>query len=124
MLLLYYSKNKSTTIERSRTSGRGNDISGSFEKMKNLGNYECDGQIELTDYLKSKIKSGQVKDLTAWINSQGQAQYAQIGEVVRDAYKMYKDDAEVVGRITNAVSVYVLNQSMGYMKYLRSESEV
>nr|DAJ55689.1 MAG TPA: hypothetical protein [Caudoviricetes sp.] len=92
--------------------------------MKNLGNYECDGQIELTDYLKSKIKSGQVKDLTAWINSQGQAQYAQIGEVVRDAYKMYKDDAEVVGRITNAVSVYVLNQSMGYMKYLRSESEV
>lgn len=124
MLLLYNSKNKSTTIERSRTSGRGNDISGSFEKMKNLGNYECDGQIELTDYLKSKIKSGQVKDLTAWINSQGQAQYAQIGEVVRDAYKMYKDDAEVVGRITNAVSVYVLNQSMGYMKYLRSESEV
>ena len=85
---------------------------------------QCDGQIEMNDYLKSKIKSGRVKDLTAWINSQGKAQYTQIGEVVRDAYERYKDSDELVGRITNAVSVYVLNQSMGYMEYLRKESEV
>ena len=85
---------------------------------------QCDGQIEMTDYLKSKIKSGRVKDLTAWINSQGKAQYTQIGEVVRDAYERYKDSDELVNRITNAVSVYVLTQSMGYMEYLRKESEV
>ena len=85
---------------------------------------QCDGQIEMTDYLKSKIKSGRVKDLTAWINSQGKAQYTQIGEVVRDAYERYKDSDELVDRITNAVSVYVLNQSMGYMEYLRKESDV
>ena len=85
---------------------------------------QCDGQIEMTDYLKSKIKSGTAKDLTTWINSQGKAQYTQIGEVVSEAYERYKDDADMIGRITNAVSVYVLNQSMGYMKYLRSESEV
>ena len=85
---------------------------------------QCDGQIEMTDYLKSKIKSGRVKDLTAWINSQGKAQYTKIGEVVRDAYERYKDSDELVGRITNAVSVYVLNQSMDYMEYLRKESEV
>ena len=85
---------------------------------------QCDGQIEMTDYLKSKIKSGRVKDLTAWINSQGKSQYTQIGEVVRDAYERYKDSDELVDRITNAVSVYVLNQSMGYMEYLRKESEV
>ena len=85
---------------------------------------QCEGQIEMTDYLKSKIKSGRVKDLTAWINSQGKAQYTQIGEVVRDAYERYKDSDELVDRITNAVSVYVLNQSMGYMEYLRKESEV
>ena len=85
---------------------------------------QCDGQIEMTDYLKSKIKSGRVKDLTAWINSQGKAQYTQIGEVVRDACERYKDSDDLVGRITNAVSVYVLNQSMGYMEYLRKESEV
>ena len=85
---------------------------------------QCEGQIEITDYLKSKIKSGRVKDLTAWINSQGKAQYTQIGEVVRDAYERYKDSDELVDRITNAVSVYVLNQSMGYMEYLRKESEV
>ena len=78
----------------------------------------------MTDYLKSKIKSGRVKDLTAWINSQGKAQYTQIGEVVRDAYERYKDSDELVDRITNAVSVYVLNQSMGYMEYLRKESDV
>lgn len=87
-------------------------------------NYSCDGQIEMTDYLKSKIKSGMVKDLTAWINSQGKAQYTQIGEVVRDAYERYKDSDKLVDRITNAVSVYVLNQSMGYMEYLRKESDV
>ena len=85
---------------------------------------QCDGQIKITDYLKSKIKSGRVKDLTAWINSQGKAQYTQIGEVVRDAYERYKDSDELVDRITNAVSVYVLNQSMWYMEYLRKESEV
>ena len=85
---------------------------------------QCDGQIEMTDYLKSKIKSGRVKELTAWINSQGKAQYTQIGEVVADAYERYKDSDELVDRITNAVSVYVLNQSMDYMEYLRKESEV
>ena len=84
---------------------------------------QCDGQIEMTDYLKSKIKSGRAKDLTAWINSQGKAQYTQIGEIVRETYEREKDSDELVGRITNAVSVYVLNQSMGYMDYLSSECE-
>lgn len=84
---------------------------------------QCDGQIEMTDYLKSKIKSGRAKDLTAWINSQGKAQYTQIGDVVRNAYERYKDTPELVDRITNAVSVYVLTQSMEYMDYLRNESE-
>ena len=85
---------------------------------------QCDGQIEMTDYLKSKIKSGRVKDLTAWINSQGKAQYTQIGEVVRDTYEREKDSDELVDRIANAVSVYVLNQSMGYMEYVRNEAKV
>lgn len=85
---------------------------------------QCDGQIEMTDYLKSKIKSGRVKDLTEWINSQGKAQYTQIGEVVRETYEREKDSPDLVGRITNAVSVYVLQQSMSYMDYLRNESKV
>lgn len=84
---------------------------------------QCEGQIEMTEYLASKIKSGRVKDLTAWINSQGKAQYTQIGEVVRETYEREKDSTDLVGRITNAVSVYVLNQSIGYMNYLKNESE-
>ena len=85
---------------------------------------QCEGQIEMTDYLESKIKCGRVKDLTAWINSQGKAQYTQIGEVVRETYERYKYSPELVDRITNAVSVYVLDMSMKYMDYLRKESEV
>ena len=84
---------------------------------------QCDGQIEMTDYLKSKIRCGVVKDLTAWINSQGKAQYTQIGEVVRNTYENEKNSDDLVDRITNAVSVYVLNQSIGYMNYLRKECE-
>ena len=84
---------------------------------------QCDGQIEMTDYLKSKIKSGRAKDLTAWINSQGKAQYTQIGEVVRETYEREKDSDDLIERITNAVSVYVLRQSMGYMDYLKKECE-
>ena len=82
---------------------------------------QCEGQIEMTDYLASKVKRGQIKDLTAWINSQGKAQYTQIGEVVRETYEREKDSPDLVDRITNAVSVYVLNQSKGYMNYLRKE---
>lgn len=85
---------------------------------------QCEGQIEMTDYLKSKIRSGKIKDLTDWINSHGKAQYEQIGEVVMDAYEMHKNEADVVDRITNAVSVYVLEQSIGYMDYLWRESKV
>lgn len=82
-----------------------------------------DGQFELTDFLSKKIESKSVMDLTAWINSQGKAQYAQIGEVIEDVYNREKDGGELIERLTNAVSVYVLNQSVGYMDYLRNESE-
>lgn len=82
-----------------------------------------DGQFELTDFLGKKIESKSVMDLTAWINSQGKAQYLQIGEVIEEVYNREKVSGELVERLTNAVSVYVLNQSMGYMDYLRKESE-
>lgn len=79
----------------------------------------CKGQLTLTDYLKQQFRSGEVKDLTAWINSQGKAQYTQIKEIVSRACEQYWDDPDKDDRITNAVSVYVLQQSMGYMKYLK-----
>lgn len=82
-----------------------------------------DGQFELTDFLGKKIESKSVMDLTAWINSQGKAQYTQISEVIRNAYNLNKDSGELIERLTNAVSVYVLIQSIGYMDYLRKESE-
>lgn len=88
--------------------------------------YECEGQIELTDYLKSKIVDKEVMDLTSWINSHGKSQYRQIGEVIAEVYKDNKNepDDRTIDRITNAVSVYVLQQSTGYMGYLRKESQI
>ena len=86
--------------------------------------YSCDGQITLTDYLKSKIKSGEVKDLTNFINSQGKAQYTQIGEVIHNSYERYKYDEDILDRMTNAMSLYVLEQSMKYIDYLRKEAEL
>lgn len=82
-----------------------------------------DGQFELTDFLGKKIESKSVMDLTAWINSQGKAQYTQISEIVEDVYNREKDGEELIERLTNPVSVYVLNQSMGYMDYLCAVSK-
>ena len=73
-----------------------------------LDGYSCDGQITITDYLKSKIKGGEVKDLTNFINSQGKAQYTQIREVIYNSYERYKDYEDMLDRMTNAMSVYVL----------------
>ena len=77
------------------------------------------GQLTITDYLKSQIKIKNVMDLTAFINSHGKAQYKQIYDIVSKTYEQNKDSDDMICRITNAVSVYVLNQSIGYMEYLR-----
>lgn len=76
-----------------------------------------EGQITITEWLQSKIQNRTVKDLTEFINSQGRSQYEQIGDIIRE----YLTDEAQIDRITNSVSVYVLSQSMDYMKYLRSE---
>ena len=81
-------------------------------------------QLTITDYLKSQIKIKNVMDLTAFINSQGKAQYKQIEDIVSKTYEQNKTSDDVIGRITNAVSVYVLDMSMKYMDYLRKESGV
>ena len=85
---------------------------------------DIDGQLTLTDYLKSQIKIKNVMDLTYFINSQGKAQYKQIEDIVSKTYEQNKDSDDVTGRITNAVSIYVLGMSMKYMDYLRKECEL
>ena len=85
---------------------------------------DFDGQLTITDYLKSQIKIKNVMDLTAFINSQGKAQYTQIEDIVSKTYEQNKDSDDVIGRITNAVSIYVLDMSMKYMDYLRKECEL
>ena len=85
---------------------------------------DIEGQLTLTDYLKSQIKIKNVMDLTDFINSQGKAQYNQIEDIVSKTYEQNMDSDDMIGRITNAVSVYVLDMSMKYMDYLRKECEL
>ena len=85
---------------------------------------DFDGQLTITDYLKSQIKIKNVMDLTAFINSKGKAQYTQIEDIVSKTYEQNKDYDDIVGRITNAVSIYVLDMSMKYMDYLRKECDL
>ena len=89
--------------------------------MSVFDNYECDGQLTITDYLASKIERREVKELTEWINSQGKCQYDQIKDVIRKTKLM--DDEDDIDQMTNKVSIYVLNMSLGYMEYLRTESK-
>ena len=85
---------------------------------------DIDVQLTLTDYLKSQIKIKNVMDFTAFINSQGKAQYNQIEDIVSKTYEQNKSSDDIVGRITNAVSIYVLDMSMKYMDYLRKECDL
>lgn len=75
-------------------------------------------QLTITDYFKSRVELRKVMDLTTWINTQGRAQYEQVGDIV----KKYITDDDTAAKLTNAVSVYILDQSLGYMDYLRKES--
>lgn len=87
---------------------------------------QCEGQISITELLQSKIQTKTVMDLTEWINSQGKAQYEQIKELVKSRCNEFDitEDSEKIDRLTNSISIYVLEQSIGYMEYLRKESTV
>ena len=50
---------------------------------------DFDEQLTITDYLKSQIKIKNVMDLTAFINSQGKAQYKQIEDIKKDMCDNY-----------------------------------
>ena len=82
------------------------------------------GQLTITDFLKSKIELREVKDFTAFLNSQGKAQYTQIGEIIKNTYEKRKHNDDFLDAITNAVSIYVLNQSIEYSKYLREQAKL
>ena len=77
-----------------------------------------EGQLTITDYLKSQIELKQVMDMTEWINQQGDAQYFQVKKIIKE----FITDEELLDRITNKVSIYILEQSMGYAKYLRRQT--
>lgn len=84
-----------------------------------------EGQITITDFLTMQIEKRNVDDFTSFLNKQGESQYKQIGRIVVETYERYKDDktSVLLDRITNNVSVFVLEQSINYSKYLREQSK-
>lgn len=87
--------------------------------MSVFDNYECDGQITITDYLAQKIERKEVKDLTEWINARGKSQYEQVEDVIRLTGILGSEDE--IDQMTNKVSCFILDVSLGYMRYLREE---
>lgn len=83
-------------------------------------------QITITEFLKSKIELREVDDFTSFLNNQGKSQYRQIGDIIKKSYEQNKDDPteRMLDRITNNVSVYVLEQSVKYSEYLRKQSKL
>lgn len=83
-----------------------------------------DGQITLTDFMSKQIVKKQIDGFTEFLNKQGESQYRQIGKIVADTYDRNKDktESDLLNCITNNVSVYVLEQSMQYDKYLREQA--
>ena len=83
-----------------------------------------EGQITLTDFLSKQIIKKQIDGFTEFLNKQGESQYKQIGKIVVDTYQKNKKASEkdLLERITNNVSVYVLEQSMKYDRYLREQA--
>ena len=79
-----------------------------------------EGQLTITDYLRSQIELKQVMDLTEWINNQGKAQYCQVKDIISE----YLTDEDLIDSLTNRVSVYILEQSLGYSKYLRRQTGI
>ena len=78
-----------------------------------------EGQITINDWLQSKIKNRAVKDLTSWINTQGQSQYGQVKAIIRKTGVI--DSNYHTDVLTNAISAYILKMSLGYMEYLQTE---
>ena len=80
------------------------------------------GQLTITDFLKSKIELREVKDFTSFLNSQGRSQYQQIGDLIKKTYETHNQDEKFLDILTNKVSIYVLEQSIEYSKYLTKQA--
>ena len=83
--------------------------------------YITDGQISLFDYFKNPALNIKPKRLVDYINGLGESQYKQIKRVITDTLKAENYDLpdEVVERLTNNVSVWLLEIGFKYDAYLR-----
>ena len=83
--------------------------------MDNIG-----GQINFNDFFTKPSLDIKPKTLVDFINSMGTAQYTQIEDVISKTVECGKYDIsdEVIGRITNSVSIWLLRIGGEYKKYL------
>ena len=81
---------------------------------------ELEGQISFNDYFSKQKLDIKPKALVNFINDMGVSQYEQIGDVVRKTVEQCGDSlaGEVIERITNNVSVWLLGIGSNYEKYI------
>lgn len=79
-----------------------------------------DGQINFNDYFEKQKLDIKPMLLVDFINGMGTAQYTQIGNVISQSVSRYgtEIDEELIGRITNNVSVWLLKIGSAYANYL------
>lgn len=84
--------------------------------------YIPDGQINFTDYFQKPKVDIKPKSLVDFINGMGTAQYTQIGNVITKSVESngYNITSEEIDRITNSVSVWLLNIGEAYDLHLRN----
>lgn len=85
--------------------------------------FDCvaDGQISLFDYFKNPALNIKPKRLADYINGLGESQYKQIKKVITHALEVENCNLpdEVIERLTNNVSVWLLEIGFKYDAYLR-----
>jgi len=81
---------------------------------------QLDGQVNFLDYFTRHTLDIKPKSLVDFINGMGVAQYSQIQDVIIKSieYNELDVEGEAIGRITNSVSVWLLNIGIEYKNYL------
>lgn len=78
-------------------------------------NYECEGQMDISEYFARQLILGNVMGILEWIDITSGPQYEQIQKIISG--KM--ESGNTAEEITREILEYIEKKSRGYMEYLK-----